>query len=100
MPKSGACLTMRIASGNRAAVEDRIFLGIGVVGLATARLLKSGLFIKTSRGSVRFSNFQKHALAVCFARLCQQCVQETSSQSSSEGAGRDHDVFQFPFLGN
>jgi len=98
MPKKWCNLTLRTRLSNSPAVQDRIFQGTCVVGLAAACLLETCILIEGSRRRVGLAYLKKHR-AFCFASGIEQGFQKAFAKALPAGRGSYNEIFQFPFGG-
>jgi len=82
----------------RKAVEDCILRRGGVIAFTCARFYKTKLSIKSPGGMIRLADFQEYRIAILGTCLVEELTQQASSDTSSAGLCRDHNVLQLPFV--
>src|ERR1700733_1154140 len=90
-------LSMRTSLVKSAAIQNGVFGGTCVVGMAASGLLETGLFVEGTRGRVGLADFEKYRRAVGFAGSLQKAVQKPIAEALPLSARCNNNVLQFPF---
>ena len=87
---------LEMASAKPFGIQNRVFAGVGVVGLPPTGLPESQRFVETSRRRIRLSHFEENGATVRVLSLHQQSVYQFFPDSHPAERRSDDDILEFP----
>jgi len=81
------------------AVQDSVFYRIVVVGLAASGLEETKLLVEGSGRGIGLTYLKKHGMAAGLSCAREKLCHEVCADALPAGFGGDHDVFEFPLIG-